>query len=188
MIGPKRHYAEETHPSSAPGLRLHRLHPPQSPSSVVSATGHDARAMSMSSLHHANQHTTTASTQRAEEGYKHAGKRTVNGSYCLLFTFRSRGCELPFVFRRDERARRKPEVKQYARSSDDVVGPAASAAPWLSATGSNCGLPLLASAGTARVLFFFGLLAHNSMRLDCCGGAFFPGGIVKNFARWERVK
>ena len=35
---------------------------------------------------------------------------------------------------------------------------------------------------------FFGLLAHNSVRLDCCGGAFFPGGIAKNFANRRRVK
>jgi hypothetical protein len=37
-------------------------------------------------------------------------------------------------------------------------------------------------------LCFFGLLAHNSVRLDCCGGAFFPGGIAKNFANRRRVK
>jgi hypothetical protein len=46
----------------------------------------------------------------------------------------------------------------------------------------------VAVVDAAELLCFFGLLAHNSVRLDCCGGAFFPGGIAKNFANRRRVK
>jgi hypothetical protein len=36
---------------------------------------------------------------------------------------------------------------------------------------------------------FFRLLPQSSVRLDCCGGAFFPGGIAINLADvLERVK
>ena len=74
--------------------------------------------------------------------------------------------------------------QRYARSSDNIVTPAAS-----SGLGSNRGLPpLVAVVDVAGLLCFFGLLAHNSVRLDCCGGAFFPGGIAKNFANRRRVK
>ena len=41
--------------------------------------------------------------------------------------------------------------------------------------------PLSLLEGVAATPFFC-LSPHHSIRLDCCGGAFFPGGIVMNFA------
>ena len=75
----------------------------------------------------------------------------------------------------------------YARS-DDVVGSAFTVAS--GAPGCNFGGPLLVLALAGRVgaagascCCFLRLLPHNSVRLACCGGAFFPGGMVMNLAR-----
>jgi hypothetical protein len=74
----------------------------------------------------------------------------------------------------------------YARS-DGVVGSAstvASGAPGCNFGGSLLVLALAARAGAGSAsCCFFRLLPHNSVRLACCGGAFFPGGMVMNLAR-----
>ena len=43
-------------------------------------------------------------------------------------------------------------------------------------------IPLPLSEDVAATSFFFCLPPNHPARLDCCGGAFFPGGIVINFA------
>jgi len=102
--------------------------------------------------------------------------RTFSAGDCLRFTLRCRGWkyhQITFC---------RASARNYARS-DDVVGSASTAASV--ASGFNFGRPLLvlvAAAGAAGASCFFRLLPHNSVRLACCGGAFFPGGMVMNLA------
>ncbi len=97
------------------------------------------------------------------------------------------GAAAAVLVSRDKSRQRNPHMREKcdARSDGGSVGHASVVLSVSGGGGASFGRPLSLSgvaAGTTMPCFFC-LLPHHSVRLDCCGGAFFPGGIVMNFAK-----